>query len=276
MRSRALIVTLLVCLAALLLLPAAAAAWSNGDDYGNGFGTHDWVLQEANRLAARQGAGWVILKIALPKTDDPDTVFHDTYYHVYDVWGSHYGDAPKKVMEYYGKALAARKAGNWTAASKYAGLMAHYYADICNPLHTDQTRRRRQDALVLRDGGAEVHRRARERTARWVTFDGYKATTDVVAFTKTTATASHKSYAALVKRLQQRRHERHGPVDHQEGHEPRRQRARRPPRLDQEEGPRQVAEVGLTPRCDQGAYVSTGSPACTHAVTPPSTLYTCV
>ena len=114
MRSRLVIITLLVCLVA-LLLPAVALAWSNGDDHGNGFGTHDWVLQEADRLAAKQSAGWVKLSVALPKTDDPDTVFHDTYYHVYDVWGaSTYGDAPKKVSEYYGKALAARKAGDWT------------------------------------------------------------------------------------------------------------------------------------------------------------------
>ena len=32
-----------------------------------------------------------------------------------------------------------------------------------------------------------------------MTFDGYKARTDVVAFTRATATTSHKSYSALVK-----------------------------------------------------------------------------
>ena len=72
------IVTLLACLVALLALPSAALAWSNGDDGGNGFGTHDWILREATRLAAERNAGWVILKVAEPKTDDPDTVFHDT------------------------------------------------------------------------------------------------------------------------------------------------------------------------------------------------------
>ncbi len=39
--------------------------------------------------------------------------------------GQPYGDAPKKVVEYYRKALAARKAGDWTAASRFAGIMAH-------------------------------------------------------------------------------------------------------------------------------------------------------
>ncbi len=159
MRARLTIVILIACLAA-LLLPAAARAWSNGDDWGNGYGTHDWVLQEANRLAAKQGAGWVRLKTALPHTDDPDTEFHDFWYHVYDVWGAdHYGDAPKKVMEYYGKARAARKAGNAAAADKYAGIMAHYYADICCPLHTDQSTAEEQDALAVRGSGRDAHRR---------------------------------------------------------------------------------------------------------------------
>ena len=198
MRSRRIIITMLVCLATLLVMPAAALAWSNGDDGGNGFGTHDWILREAARLAAGRNAGWVILKVAEPKTDDPDTVFHDTWYHVYDVWGSTYGDAPKKVMEYYGKALAARKVGDWTAASKYAGLMAHYYGDICNPLHTDQTDA--EDRMHSSyETAAQEYTDGKGENSSWVRSDGYKATTSVVAFTRTTASTSHASYTALVK-----------------------------------------------------------------------------
>jgi hypothetical protein len=198
MRSRLIVTTLLTCLLA-LLLPAVAQAWSNGGDGGNGFGTHDWVLQEANRLAARQNSGWVKLQVALPRTDDPDTVFHDTYYHVYDVWGaSTYGDAPKKVFEYYRKALAARKAGDWTQASKFVGLMAHYYADICNPIHTDQCDA--EDRMHSSyETAAQKYTDSKGENDGWVTFDGYKARTDVVAFTRTTASASHQYYSALVR-----------------------------------------------------------------------------
>jgi hypothetical protein len=199
MRSRLVITTLLACLLVLLLLPAVAQAWSNGDDHGNGFGTHDWVLQEANRLAARQNAGWVKLRVALPRTDDPDTVFHDTYYHVYDVWGaSTYGDAPKKVSEYYGKALAARKAGDWMQASRFVGLMAHYYADICNPIHTDQTvaEDRMHSSYETK---TQTYTDSVGENRSWITYDGYRATTNVVGFTKTTASAGHKYYSALVK-----------------------------------------------------------------------------
>ena len=202
MGSRLFVIAVVACLAA-LLLPAAALAWGNGDRYGNGFGTHDWVLQEADRLAARQNARWVKLSVALPRTDDPDTVLQDFYYHVYDVWGSSYGDAPKKVSEYYGKALAARKAGDWTAASRWAGYMAHYYADICNPIHTDQTAA--EDRMHSSyETKAQTYTDSVGENRGWVTYDGYKATTNVVAFTKSAASAGHPSYSALVKNYNSR------------------------------------------------------------------------
>jgi hypothetical protein len=181
----------------LLALPTSVLAWSNGPTGANGFGTHDWVLKEANRLAAKKSAGWVRLSVALPKTDDPDTVFHDTYYHIYDVWGSHYGNAPKKIALYYGKALAARKAGNWRAASKYVGLMAHYYADICNPMHTDQTVAEEAIHSPYEEDVQEHSDSAGENRA-WVKFNGYTATKNVTAYAKNTAAASHKRYRALV------------------------------------------------------------------------------
>jgi len=183
----------------LLLLPAGALAWSNGPSGANGFGTHDWVLKEADRLAAKKSAGWVRLSIALPKTDDPDTVFHDTYYHVYDVWGSKYGNAPKKIALYYGKALRARKAGKWKLASKYVGLMAHYYADICNPMHTDQSDAERAIHSAY-ESAAQDYTDAPGENRAWVRFNGYKATTNVVRRAKATARASHKQYSALVDR----------------------------------------------------------------------------
>lgn len=190
---------ILACLSALVLLalPAGALAWSNGPSGANGFGTHDWVLKEADRLAAKKSAGWVRLSVALPKSDDPDTVFHDTYYHVYDVWGSRYGNAPKKVAAYYAKALKARKAGNWAAASRYVGIMAHYYADICNPMHTDQ--REAEEAIhSAYEAAAQDYTDALGENRAWVRFNGYKATTNVVRFTKTTAAAGHQHYSALV------------------------------------------------------------------------------
>ncbi len=197
MRRRVTIVAIVVALV-LLALPAVAQAWCNGPGGADGFGTHDWILQEANRLAASKGAGWVNLKVALPHTDDPDTVFHDFYYHVYDVWGAHYGNAPKKVALYYGKALKARKAGNSAAASKYVGIMAHYFGDICNPLHTDQCAA--EDKIHSRyESDVQDYTDQVGENRAWVHFDGYRARTSVAGFTKKVAGTSHKYYSKLVK-----------------------------------------------------------------------------
>jgi hypothetical protein len=194
---RAAIVAFCTCLAG-LLLPASALAWNNGGDGGNGFGTHDWVIREAARLAKKQGAGWLLVRVAELKSDDPDTRLRDFYYHVYDIWGDKYGDAPSRVRKYYRRALAARKAGDWRTASKNAGLMAHYYADICNPLHTDQTDA--EDRMHSSyESAAQRYTDEPGENSAWVVFDGYDRRSSVASFTRSTAKASHKSYSALVR-----------------------------------------------------------------------------
>jgi hypothetical protein len=197
MRRRVMIVVVAVALA-LLALPAVAQAWCNGPSGADGFGTHDWILQEANRLAAGKGAGWVDLKVALPHTDDPDTVFHDFYYHVYDVWGSHYGNAPQKVAQYYAKALKARRAGDTAAASRYVGIMAHYFGDIGNPLHTDQCAAEKKIHSAYESDAQDYTDEVGENRA-WVRFDGYTARTSVAGFTKKVAATSHTYYSTLVR-----------------------------------------------------------------------------
>ena len=197
MRRQILTAVLLAVLGA-LLLPAAASAWSNGPSGPNSFGTHDWILKEADRLAAQKDAGWVRLAVALPRTDDPDTVFHDTYYHVYDVWGSKYGNAPKKVALYYGKALAARKAGRWREASKWVGIMSHDSADICNPLHTDQSDAE-EPIHSAYEHDVQTYSDSPGENRVWVRFNGYRPARSVAGLTRTTAAASHTQYAALVE-----------------------------------------------------------------------------
>ena len=187
-----------VLLGLLLALPASALAWANGPNYGNGFGTHDWILSQAERLAASKGAGWVRLSVALPHTDDPDTVFHDFYYHVYERWNGHnYGNAPLKVDAWYAKALTARKQGNWRAASIDIALLSHYLSDICQPMHTDQMSLEEKVHAAYESKVDDITSSARSVTW-WVTFDGYQAPTDVQRLAIGAATASHRDYYALV------------------------------------------------------------------------------
>ena len=48
---------LLAC-AGLATLPSQALAWANRPNERNGFGTHDWVLDNALRIAGEEG-DWV-------------------------------------------------------------------------------------------------------------------------------------------------------------------------------------------------------------------------
>lgn len=180
-----------------LTVTGAASGWSNGPSGANSFGTHDWVLQEANRLAASKNCGWVKLRYALPKTDDPDTVLRDFYYHIYDIWGSKYGDAPKKIAAYYAKALKYRKQGNYRKASEMVGIMAHYYADICNPLHTDQCD---AEEAIHSDYelAAQEYTDSPGENSNWVRFDGYRRVRNVRAHAVSAAKVAHYSYRALV------------------------------------------------------------------------------
>jgi hypothetical protein len=197
MRIRLAIISVLAALS-FLILPAAALGWANGPNGGNGFGTHDWILAQADRLAASKGAGWVNLKVALPHTDDPDTVFHDFYYHVYERWNGHnYGNAPVKVAAWYAKALAARKAKNWQAASVDVGILSHYLADLCQPMHTDQTALENTVHARYEDVVDNITTSA-SAVKSWAQFDGYQAPGNVQSFAVGVASASHKDYHVLV------------------------------------------------------------------------------
>jgi hypothetical protein len=75
--------------------------------------------------------------------------------------------------------------------------MAHYYADIGNPMHTDQSDT--EDAIhSAYEEDAQGCSDAPGENRAWVRFNGYAATKHVSAFAKTAAAASHKQYAALV------------------------------------------------------------------------------
>jgi hypothetical protein len=186
---------------ALLVLPAvpgAAGAWSNGGDWGNGFGTHDWIVVEADRLARAAGCGWLRLRVALPRTDDPDTRLHDFYHHVYDVWGDPYGDAPDRIAQLYRRAVRQLRNGSPRAASATFGLLAHYYADICNPLHTDQTTLEENIHSSYEDA-AQTRTDERGEHRAWVRADTVKARGSAAAAARAAAAKAHVFYGRLVR-----------------------------------------------------------------------------
>jgi hypothetical protein len=121
--------------------PTPADAWANGRRGPDTFGTHDWVLARGIRMAGTR-ASWVCRDVALRSTDDPDTVdgidhASATWWHVYDVWGSQWGDAPAATRVWFVRAQRALDRGKPCAASRAVGIMSHFVADVAQPMHTD-------------------------------------------------------------------------------------------------------------------------------------------
>lgn len=131
-------VVVLSLVLAFVLAPASAFGWNNGPDGADSFGTHDWVVREANKEAVSDGITWLNLQVAMAASDDPDTIFGDQEYHNYDVTplGSE-GASPEMVEYFYYLAVDSLSRGDSYTASYYVGLLSHYLSDSCDPLHTD-------------------------------------------------------------------------------------------------------------------------------------------
>ncbi len=188
-----------ILLVGVLVLGASSAtpafAWSNGPNYGRGFGTHDWVLAEAQRLAG--SPSWLETSTALAATDDPDMLFQDWYYHAYDVWGRRYGNAPARIGECYTLAVKAYRAKDYDGASTYVGLLSHYYADICQPLHTDKVAAEQSMHGKYEEAVDLLTSYAGERRG-WIQSDGYQRVTNVQGKARGAASFSHRWYWSLV------------------------------------------------------------------------------
>lgn len=183
--------------------PSTALAWGNGPQGGAGFGTHDWIVANANRFAVSQGTRWLDVDVAVRASGEPDTIPGDQYYHAYDRWGKRYGNAPVKVATLYTQAVALYRKGDRAGASRAVGLLSHYYADVCDPLHTDDSKFEsrmhgpfeRAVDRSLPSAGSHMS---------WARYDGYQRVTNASAATVSVAKTTHKSYASLVKEY--RRH----------------------------------------------------------------------
>lgn len=120
-------------LAATLPSPAAHAWGTGGDRKGHtGYGTHDWVVDQAAKIATNDG--WFKAAVAVAHSGDPDVYFPRPTEHVYMEKGNGRG-AAEQVSEWYVAAVRAFRAGNDTEASRAFGIMAHYYSDVTQPFH---------------------------------------------------------------------------------------------------------------------------------------------
>ncbi len=196
MKVRSLIGILAVTVAMALLGATPAFGWSNGDFGGGGYGTHDWVLAQANRIAGNEG--WVDLSAALPMTDDPDYVLRDWVHHTYDIWGAREGDAPDRIASLFDTAVTQLKAQDRTGASRTVGLLAHYYADINQPMHTDSSSTETNSVHLRYELKVDTYNKTPTQNQSWVVFDGIPTTLEPRAASVAAATTAHGSYSRLV------------------------------------------------------------------------------
>lgn len=113
-----------------------AAGWSNGG--GDGYGTHDWIIDQAVRVLDGRVDGWFDAQMARIHSDDPDTIEraeaqrHDHEYHE----KGKRGGAIDRIAREFDVAQASYAAGDYEDASYHIGLLAHIYGDILQPYHT--------------------------------------------------------------------------------------------------------------------------------------------
>ena len=146
-------------LAALLLAVALAGpatpalGWANGGgaNGGDGYGTHDWIVDAAVAVLDGRANDWFDAETARLASDDPDTVEDrgTRAEHVYRDSGGRGGAIARISYEYdvataaYQRGVAARDGGDPGAAteafhdaSRHIGLLAHFLGDIAQPFHT--------------------------------------------------------------------------------------------------------------------------------------------
>ena len=194
-----------VCLLALptglLNKPAEVQAWSNWVSGPNSYGTHDWILKKAIKTLKRRNntANWVKLQAALWATDDPDTrngieYASSPWWHVYDVHGDRYGNAPEAIKFWFQKAAKQLAGKHRTKASRSLGKLAHLLGDLANPLHTDQTSR--EDGIHSSyEHAVDTRSGKRDRTFRFH-YDG-RHSGKPGSKAKHVAAASHRFYKGL-------------------------------------------------------------------------------
>ena len=137
MKARTLLAAICLSLLILAVLAGPAQGWSIGSPENGYLGTHGWILDQAYVMAG--SPPWLDLQAAKSTLDDPDTVYKDFYFHYYDRWGIPFGDAPTMVAYRFTLTKTLLKNGDNLGASRQLGLLAHYFQDITQPLHTDLT-----------------------------------------------------------------------------------------------------------------------------------------
>ncbi len=204
MARRMMVLALAVVMSLCFAVPSAFG-WANGPDLDgdglgdNGFGTHDWVLDNAIRFAGT-GGDWIDTEAALLTSDDPDTLRTDSALHLFRDEGIGRG-APSAVADLYYQAVEAYKVGDIKKASECVGVMSHYYSDVLQPFHTEYDALSQEARHASYELAVDEFTRTSGSSSRWAVQRAYTPVTDVRAKLVSAAYYSRGKYPALIAAL---------------------------------------------------------------------------
>ncbi len=185
-RTRRPFASLLLGLVLLAGTAMPALAWGNGGNFGNGYGTHDWIISQALKVFGDSPPAWLDVNAALLASDDPDKVFWAANEHVFYEKGYGRG-AVDRISEFYHQTLIAHQAGDDATASTTFGWMAHYVGDILQPYHTNYAAINLDDSHLRYENLVGTLTRTPEASPEWITDD---RTPKAIADVRTTSIAA--------------------------------------------------------------------------------------
>ena len=189
---------LLMALLLLLVMPTVAHGWANGGDDRNGYGSHDWILDQAIRLSGTSGT-WVNRTVALRATDDADSNSGWRAYQSYKPAGNMRG-GPYMVAQQYHLMVAAHDRKDYRAASIYLGNLSHYYSDICQPYHdTFAGASARNKSHEKYEYAVSAYQRKPNSSPSWIAKRERRPMADARASAVSAALFSRSRYVALDK-----------------------------------------------------------------------------
>lgn len=140
-RARAVVASLLATVLLGSVSAAPVVAWA---DWDGGYGTHDWIVDQALDILEDKGKApaWFNRSLALQHTDDPDTIEAEAdssrdIEHVYKDTAKR-GGAVHRIAGHYSAALDALAGGDGDEATYQVAMLSHFLADISQPFHTSQ------------------------------------------------------------------------------------------------------------------------------------------
>lgn len=181
---------------------APAFGWANGGDDGNGYGSHDWILDEALRLAGTSGS-WVDRDTALLATDDPDSAGVPGIYHCFHEEGLGRG-APSRVEYHYWQAVRSLEDGDATTASKHLGILSHYYADVLQPFHAAYDGRNYDSLHAAYEYAVDDYQHASGNVRAWITPSVRQPIADIRARVVEAGYYSRAQYPSLLSAWKKR------------------------------------------------------------------------